>query len=437
MPDPSHPSVPDVFAPYRVDHLLMLVGGNPLPNAVAAPLLTRPGARITLLHSLETYAVAGRIAQSLDDRHGLSTKLVEIDVSDRADITTKIELILASEKGEVGLHYTGGTKAMAVHAFRAVEDFARQKRRNAIFSYLDARKLALMIDPYRDEHFQARPLQVPIGETNFPLRKMLALHNWEVLPNTPLRTERFLPATTEAIARVNVGNHFGKWLEWKNQFVDLAKVTRKEGNWHVVDWQAVTIPLPTDPALAGVRQALIEELKLTGDTLDTESARRSLSVSLPFFSEYLEAKWMEALTLSALIDCKPEFGLKDVYQSLKPHDRSDRKVHFELDCVARHGYQLFAVSCTLDWNTVANQHLFEVYVRARQIGGDEARLALVCLTQDAPLMQKKVRRDLDAGSRIRVFGRRDLLHLPERFHEWIEAASRGDDSAEEEEGGAA
>lgn len=35
----------------QVDHLILLVGGNPLPNAVAGKLLARSGGTITLLHS--------------------------------------------------------------------------------------------------------------------------------------------------------------------------------------------------------------------------------------------------------------------------------------------------------------------------------------------------------------------------------------------------
>src|SRR6266487_4756377 len=38
---------------YQVDHLLILVGSNPVPNAVAGKLLTRPGGTITLIHSEE------------------------------------------------------------------------------------------------------------------------------------------------------------------------------------------------------------------------------------------------------------------------------------------------------------------------------------------------------------------------------------------------
>src|SRR6266851_938202 len=44
---------------YQIDHLLLLVGSNPVPNAVAGKLLTAPGGTITLIHS-EDGLPAGR-----------------------------------------------------------------------------------------------------------------------------------------------------------------------------------------------------------------------------------------------------------------------------------------------------------------------------------------------------------------------------------------
>jgi hypothetical protein len=42
------------FEPYRTDHLFLIVGANPLPNFVAALLLSKKGGTIHLLHSKGT-----------------------------------------------------------------------------------------------------------------------------------------------------------------------------------------------------------------------------------------------------------------------------------------------------------------------------------------------------------------------------------------------
>ena len=42
----------------QVNHLLLLVGGNPLPGAVAALTLVEAGGRVTLIHSNKSqYAI--------------------------------------------------------------------------------------------------------------------------------------------------------------------------------------------------------------------------------------------------------------------------------------------------------------------------------------------------------------------------------------------
>src|SRR6266849_3816221 len=46
---------------YQVDHLLLLVGSNPLPNAVAGKLLTTTEGTLTLIHSADGLELAQRL----------------------------------------------------------------------------------------------------------------------------------------------------------------------------------------------------------------------------------------------------------------------------------------------------------------------------------------------------------------------------------------
>ena len=64
------------YGPYQCDHLFLLIGANPLPNYVAARLLTRPGGQLHLLASSRAGQVGGtvRVVESilhqLPDRTG-------------------------------------------------------------------------------------------------------------------------------------------------------------------------------------------------------------------------------------------------------------------------------------------------------------------------------------------------------------------------------
>jgi hypothetical protein len=104
---------------------------------------------------------------------------------------------------------------------------------------------------------------------------------------------------------------------------------------------------------------------------------------------------------------------------MQPED--DGNIHFQLDTIAVQGYRFFAISCSTDHKLgMLKLKLFEAYQRARQLGGDEARIALVC-SSPAPLdVQQQVHHDLDTKSgRIRVFGRCHLVKLAEHLSEWM------------------
>jgi len=136
----------------KSDHLLLLVGANPLPNAVAGKLLVAPDGTITLVHSggaSGTADVAQRLRGWLEQQEVVNTvELKEVEESSPSSIVRGVqERLNAIQAKTVGLHYTGGTKAMSVHAYRTVEQWAKEKNITAAFSYLDARTLEMVFDP--------------------------------------------------------------------------------------------------------------------------------------------------------------------------------------------------------------------------------------------------------------------------------------------------
>ena len=79
-------------------------------------------------------------------------------------------------------------------------------------------------------------------------------------------------------------------------------------------------------------------------------------------------------------------------------------------------------------NLIANLSYFEAYIRARQLGGDEARVALVCCASEKDVNALENRNCKcfnpapESGKRnhkIAVFGRDDLMDLASRIAEWI------------------
>lgn len=97
--------------------------------------------------------------------------------------------------------------------------------------------------------------------------------------------------------------------------------------------------------------------------------------------------------------------------------------NFESDVLIIKGFQVFLISCIANSrskeSSETKKHLFEAYVRARQLGGDEARTAVVCLLDNSDAIETEMKRDWLPIGGIRVFGREHLDQLATHLNSWI------------------
>lgn len=133
---------------------------------------------------------------------------------------------------------------------------------------------------------------------------------------------------------------------------------------------------------------------------------------------------MEELALQAIQDNAQEFGIQYYGAAVHPKpQRSSEKLKFDLDVAALIGYQLFAVSCIVSQKRggETKKHLLEAYMRARQLGGEEARVALLfCGTDaEAKLLEKQLKQDFHVDSHVKVFGLSALHNLTAEFRRWF------------------
>lgn len=440
------------FGPHQVDHLLLLVGSNPLPNAVAGSLMTKPGGTISLIFSAQSSGVARRLQQWLGGR-GFQVNLPrEVGESDRVSILERVQTVLGSNLGDrVGLNYTGGTKAMSVHAYRGVEHWARdQGGREVIFSYLDARQLNMVVEP-ADPHDRSQ--QPPIytgGAVTISLREMVDLHGWDS-GRMDLGKPLFPGVAKEIRVAVAREDTRPAWYAWrKDVFRALAS---RDPELPKPRWKDVTalrnlmVPYPMDSGLTELKRAMEAEFApgISGFHLGQTAAR--MKPDPTDFCDWLDAEWLDSAVYHALQACRTACDLHWVAQNVKPHVPGAED--FDLDVAALRGYQLFAFSCTTssaggrDRNQTKHR-LFEVIIRARQIGGDEACIALVCAAdpEQVASLETEVRHafSVQAGGgappaaagpagrqaheRIKVFGIEDWVDLEGNLQRWIEHQSR-------------
>ncbi len=411
----------------RVQHLILLIGSNPLPNAVAGKLLVEPEGVVTLVHSDGSSSVAQRLKAWLEKEHNKKNmvKFVQVKESEPSSIYQGVWKCLKENGAKtVGLNYTGGTKMMSVHAYRAAEQWAKDKGITSVFSYLDAHTLQMVFDPPDDSSSERR---IYVGqEVTLKLKDLLELHG-RSLSTTP-NSVPTLPNTARALAEFcwKVDGFCKKWNSW------VSEMTKKTSCLSVPEDENLKEVLK-DVKDEARKEAFRAAIKTVYRTLCAELGQTEGEIALKQpvfknthqnFSEWLTGKWLEHYVLDVL---------NGLHKDLQLHERAQNiqtgGVQFEVDVVAIRGYQLFAFSCkakseeTRDGKKDLKMALFEAYVRAQQLGGDEARVALVCCAEDPEGIEQEMQRDFDLKGRIRVFGRKDLADLAYYIEDWIKSQS--------------
>ena len=332
---------------YEVDHLLLLVGSNPVPNAVAGKLLTKTKGTITLIHSEEGFDLAKRLQAWFSDAN---VELEEIKESDAASVFTCVQNVLDGYKSQVlkeqkrgpntankvgtvriGLNYTGGTKVMSVDAYLALKSWLENKDREAIFnrqpvfSYLDARTLQMWFEQVETYD----PISFPVGrKVSMRIGDLLDLHNWE--PIKPPIKEPVLPESAKALLTIYIHPEWNKiWNDWVRH-----TLPREYSNPREVPW----------PDLPKLQEAMRKELGQDDSPfLNVTTAKGSGCKDESVFRTWAGGTWLESAVLTALQACAQELQLEECRMDIQPQVRqsSEKEPFFQLDVAAICGYQLF------------------------------------------------------------------------------------------------
>ncbi len=389
---------------HQTDHLILLVGTNPLPNYVAAQLLVKPGGTVHLLCSDDTEEIAKRLEGKLSQLSLQTQCHPNLNEGHPADIYQKTHALAESLKGTLGLHYTGGTKAMSVHAYRAV----KQVEPGTVCSYLDAKALRIVIDGGMKD---GRDDTISVGKAVLLSVKGIAdLHNVEFADakDSPL----LLQVSRELQADFELS---GQWRKWAKENLMTPQDNHKPRP--STELRVVRAPASEFPKICQAFANLGAPTDAIEDWAKATNHFKINSDGLKKFADWLAGGyWLESITLDALLHIKKDCQLDDCGMGYVADESK-----FEFDVAATRGYQLFAISCTTDASTtICKSKLFEAYARAKQMGGDEARTALVCYYRDPQALLAKFKSEnYFAEGSVKVFGVEDLKDLATNLKLWI------------------
>jgi hypothetical protein len=414
----------------RSSHLFLLIGTNPVPNWVATRLLLADNGQLYLVHSDDVQSVAQRLARYLvNNPKYLPPIYVRVANPYKADdvyeaIKKKLKNIT---HGSVGLNYTGGTKVMATHSHRAAKAELPVGLAPVTFSYLEASTCTMRFDTRQE-------FAVGLVENcSLSLVELFKLHE-EYLVGTPTKKVR-----AEPVLDLMVGLHLDhqQRQKWRNlcedhlryEWVRPTNRPRKKRGDILNEADAADVPLN----FAGQFSRITDALSPTGSSGSLTLGDLAQNNSHGFktaeeIAEWLDGKWLEHYVLKFLNERQAQYRLHDFGRNIDANlerKESTRRDKFEADVAAMRGYQLHLISCYSGADkSRCKQKLFEVFTRARQLGGDESRAALVCSFDDPRAIELEVGEVWDMKGRIKVFGKRDLLSLGDRLQGWFDSGAK-------------
>lgn len=393
--------------------LLLLVGSNPLPNYLSACAL-RPS-KVVLLYSDGTAGAMERLKAALSDicANNPPIKIDEpIRIDDPTCATDVKRSIAEALKGvapeDAWLNYTGGTKVMAAHARMAFEEKGGLP---AQASYLDegsSQQLPrLRFDDGTSKALTDYP-DVPLA-----LQTILELHD---IDYTPRSLKEPAPTTEDAgaILHAVLADLRHAWSSGDKKKTLAQKLycerDRFEGKGEKKcngkAAKAVVVPFVAEKFELSLSQPVIPT-QAQLDQIPNTSARNSWFKQWYCFigGEWLE-EWVGALIGELDLTPTPEVV---VGVNAK---RGPKGTDFEVDIAVVRGHRTYFISCTTSViKSLCKSKIFEIAIRSRQLGGELARAAFVCLgdQQLTQQLQDEIDDVWGATNTTKVFGARDLM----------------------------
>lgn len=231
------------------------------------------------------------------------------------------------------------------------------------------------------------------------------------------------------------------WRHWCDEV--LRPATRDEGNWKSEKElkQVSALSLEKLKLYSSIKSAL-EYLGITGEELYLNTVKEQGLKKLKHVCEWLDGEWLEHYVLQQVQAISKDCSINDSGTSFWMSTVESKEQKFQFDVAFMKGYQLFVISCTTDSTLpLCKSKLFEAYIRAQQLGGSEARVALICCLDKSKNKKNKDEREKDSVNKLKteivnvlnsepddlrkdhkleVFGREDLIDLSTKIKIWIE-----------------
>lgn len=375
-----------------------------------------------------------------DDFQSSSLEIIKCnlsDISQAEEITRQVKEHLIKKSREIKkfhLNYTGGTKAMAVHSYLALQNGLKEHWISDFSaSYLDARDFHLKFDQNREKSTgDIRRL------IRLDLSDLFRLHNTGQISGqkeyiqklTPEQLEKIMQCVAD-LANVEKLHEIGAWVNLadngKKSLINRPNylvTSSNEDIQNMIDNRFYDYSQKNNPDLFAFLAAFPNEDRLidnNGNWIYDNFGISGKSNNTPQLKKFLQGTWLEAYVYWVLKVKIKEAGIErsEVFTNYELQTiKGPGSQKFEVDVMVTNGYQICGISCSITSSKKKEQTPsalknkgFEVILRSSQMGGDEARAVLVTLLEPEKVinLENDLKASLGAnGSRLMVLGLKDL-----------------------------
>jgi hypothetical protein len=228
----------------------------------------------------------------------------------------------------LGLHYTGGTKAMSIHAYGAMLSLDRS---DVVFSYLDPRRLEVCIDRKDDGRIHHN-VAIAVKPS---LEKVFQLHG-KVCEKTPIQEVK-LPDFAKKLAILHSDEQKSKdWFKWFYDEICCENLRKKKGNGDWGDWRGKQILEKLEISISNLPQEAIDGFIEHG-FISSEGLLSFAKVhetqkfaKLEHFCEWLGGLWLEYQVLQVIKDISGNRLIHDYGMDFKVPTGSGKNFQFDV-----------------------------------------------------------------------------------------------------------
>ena len=356
------------------DLIIHIIGTQPMPNLLAT---LHWGTDNILLATDKTKHIASSI-KTIAESHNLKAEIISIPKNDFRTLNESLKTLLNSyQNKKVWLHLTGGTKLMVMAGYH----FAQNFKLPVIYLDFD-RTTFITILP--DGNIIENTLDVKVHIDDY-----LFVHGYSI----KLRKSSVLPQL-EHFSKL-IGENHQKILPRPSDRVPLKGRKNRKKKLHDLYSDHEKHPEGTNNCL---RKRLFSNLK------------NFYKADYKKIKKFLNGEWLEIFTFSKI---KKLFD--ESYYQVQLHQKL-RSVSNEIDVIGIRNNRFYIISCKT--GIITKEHLAELDVLRRLIGGVQSRAALVTSNSflPSPIRELLLRADI---YNIKIFTVENFKTLEMDFSEWL------------------